>query len=96
LGTHIETQQKVAIKIIPKDSLMSNDGSAGDPNGNGADDKKSLNKKLEREIAIMKLIQHPSVMQLYDVYETEKDLYVSSPSFETFSYLVRLNISSGF
>jgi serine/threonine protein kinase len=39
-------------------------------------DPDSLMKKLEREIAIMKLIQHPSIMALYDVYESSDELSV--------------------
>ena len=63
----METNEKVAIKIITKETV--------DPNVN--DPKKSENnKKLEREITIMKLIRHPHVMQLYDVYETKNELYV--------------------
>lgn len=29
---------------------------------------------IEREIVIMKLIEHPNVMRLYDVWETTSDL----------------------
>jgi len=29
---------------------------------------------LEREIVIMKLIDHPNVMSLHDVWETDKEL----------------------
>lgn len=29
---------------------------------------------IEREIVIMKLIEHPNVMRLYDVWETGSDL----------------------
>lgn len=71
LGTHIETRKMVAIKIIPKDSLQDKptDGKPMSP-----EKKAAMNKKIEREITIMKLIQHPNVMQLYDVYETDKEL----------------------
>jgi hypothetical protein len=31
---------------------------------------------IEREIVIMKLIEHPNVLRLMDVWETEKELYV--------------------
>ena len=31
---------------------------------------------IEREIVLMKLIDHPNVLSLYDVYETSNDLYV--------------------
>jgi hypothetical protein len=33
--------------------------------------------QVEREIAIMKLIEHPHVLGLYDVYENKKYLWVS-------------------
>lgn len=35
---------------------------------------KSDDFKVEREIAIMKLIEHPHVLHLYDVYENKKYL----------------------
>ena len=31
-------------------------------------------KKVEREITIMKLIEHPHVLRLFDVYENKKYL----------------------
>ena len=31
---------------------------------------------IEREVVIMKLIQHPNVIQLYDVYEDSENMYV--------------------
>lgn len=34
----------------------------------------SVLQKVEREIAIMKLIEHPHVLGLYDVYENKKYL----------------------
>lgn len=34
----------------------------------------SVLQKVEREIAIMKLIEHPHVLHLYDVYENKKYL----------------------
>lgn len=73
LGTHIESNNHVAIKIIPKDSLSQEKSENGKPLTPAK--RAALNKKIEREITIMKLIQHPNVMQLYDVYETEKELY---------------------
>jgi len=33
---------------------------------------------IEREIVIMKLIEHPNVLRLYDVWETGNDLCVRS------------------
>ncbi|KAF9965765.1 hypothetical protein BGZ70_004151 [Mortierella alpina] len=76
LAHHRKTTEQVAIKIISKASLAN---------------RAAVNRGIEREIAIMKLINHPHVIRLYDVYETEKELflimeYVSGG--ELFEYLV--------
>ena len=52
----------------------------------------SVLQKVEREIAIMKLIEHPHVLHLYDVYENKKYLYLMLEHVsggELFDYLVR-------
>ncbi|KAL3982674.1 Protein kinase domain family protein [Acanthocheilonema viteae] len=52
----------------------------------------SVLQKVEREIAIMKLIEHPNVLHLYDVYENKKYLYLLLEHVsggELFDYLVR-------
>ncbi|XP_067935758.1 serine/threonine-protein kinase BRSK2-like [Watersipora subatra] len=52
----------------------------------------SVLMKVEREIAIMKLIEHPHVLGLYDVYENKKYLYLILEHVsggELFDYLVR-------
>ncbi|KAG0235424.1 hypothetical protein BGX31_004238 [Mortierella sp. GBA43] len=77
LARHRRTNEKVAIKIIPKASLVN---------------KAAVHRGIEREIAIMKLIKHPHVIRLYDVYETENELflvmeYVSGG--ELFNYLLK-------
>ncbi|KAG0247613.1 Serine/threonine-protein kinase brsk1, partial [Mortierella polycephala] len=59
LACHRRTNEQVAIKIISKASLAN---------------KAAVHRGIEREIAIMKLINHPHVIRLYDVYETEKEL----------------------
>ncbi|KAF9578971.1 hypothetical protein BGW38_004971, partial [Lunasporangiospora selenospora] len=82
LARHRKTNEQVAIKIIPKAALAN---------------RAAVHRGIEREIAIMKLINHPHVIRLYDVYETEQELflvmeYVSGG--ELFEYLVnkgRLN-----
>nr|ACV87297.1 POPK-1 kinase protein [Phallusia mammillata] len=48
--------------------------------------------KVEREIAIMKLIDHPHILGLYDVYENKKYLYLILELIaggELFDYLVK-------
>ncbi|KAF6032455.1 hypothetical protein EB796_009269 [Bugula neritina] len=52
----------------------------------------SVLTKVEREIAIMKLIEHPHVLGLYDVYENKKYLYLILEFVsggELFDYLVK-------
>lgn len=52
----------------------------------------SVLQKVEREIAIMQLIEHPHVLNLYDVYENKKYLYLLLEHVsggELFDYLVR-------
>ncbi|KAJ3159194.1 hypothetical protein HK101_001117, partial [Irineochytrium annulatum] len=88
LGTHIETNHRVAIKIIPKDSFSTD----SDAQNLTPEKRVALNKKIEREITIMKLIQHPNVMQLHDVYETDKELFLILEHVEggeLFDYLVK-------
>ena len=49
-------------------------------------------QKVEREIAIMKLIEHQNVLCLYDVYENRKYLYLVLEHVsggELFDYLVK-------
>ncbi|ORX51587.1 Pkinase-domain-containing protein, partial [Hesseltinella vesiculosa] len=54
LGVHKVTGEKVAVKIISKEHLQSNS---------------SVEKSVKREIAVMKLIKHPSIMRLIDVID---------------------------
>ena len=41
-----------------------------------AEDHERILQGIEREIVIMKLIEHPSIMRLYDVWETSTELYL--------------------
>lgn len=61
MGLHKDTQQQVAVKIVDKTRLQKNP---------------QLLRKLEREIAIMKLMDHAHVTRLYDVYQGKNDMYV--------------------
>ncbi|VDN09911.1 unnamed protein product [Dibothriocephalus latus] len=52
----------------------------------------SVLQKVEREIAIMKLIEHPHVLGLYDVYENRRYLFLILEHVsggELFDYLVK-------
>lgn len=67
LGTHVLTGQKAAVKVVSKSELNED----YDPAANGG-----LPYGIEREIIIMKLLTHPNVLRLYDVWETSKALYL--------------------
>ena len=66
LGTHKRNKFECAFKIIEKKTLE----------GNGSEEGRKLWTKVKREIVILKLIEHPHVLKLYDVLETENRLYL--------------------
>ncbi|CAO3670236.1 unnamed protein product [Umbelopsis ramanniana] len=78
LGIHRVTGEQVAVKIINKAYLSANP---------------AIDKAVKREIAIMKLIHHPSIMALHDVIEDDEspELYLILEYMEggeLFEYLV--------
>lgn len=66
LAKHTETGRLAAIKIVGKGKHEKppHEGQIGD----------SLTASLEREVVIMKLIDHPNVMRLLDVWENSSEL----------------------
>ena len=60
LAVHEQTGFKVAVKIVKKKYLQ----------------KVNTRRQVEREIAILKLIDHPHILKLYDVRETPKHLFL--------------------
>lgn len=77
LAKNMETGKLAAIKIVPKTKSSSR------PN--------SLPYGIEREIIIMKLISHPNVMGLYEVWENKLELFLVLEYVdggELFDYLV--------
>ncbi|CBH15562.1 SNF1-related protein kinases, putative [Trypanosoma brucei gambiense DAL972] len=74
IAVHELTDTKVALKIIPRKVM---------------DDSKS-STKLTREIGILRTLQHPNIMKLYQVVQTKQDIvlileYVSGG--ELFDYI---------
>ncbi|KAF7583056.1 Protein kinase domain family protein [Clavispora lusitaniae] len=67
LGVHSNTGQKAAVKVVSKSEL--NEEYEKPEAG-------QLPYGIEREIIIMKLLTHPNVLRLYDVWETSKALYL--------------------
>lgn len=54
------TEEKVAVKILEKDKIVD----ASDA------------ERVSREIHILKILRHPVVVQLYEIIESEKELYL--------------------
>ncbi|KAG6821187.1 hypothetical protein H0H93_004007 [Arthromyces matolae] len=71
IARHSETGQYAAIKIIPKVLLTSRVSI-----NRMADETEHTQLAIEREIVVMKLLDHPNVMRLYDVWETSTELYL--------------------
>ena len=75
LAIHNQTKEKVAIKVLVKDQIKDE----GD------------RRRVSREIHILKIIRHPNITQLYEIYEDDKELYLImelSPNGELFDYIV--------
>ena len=61
LGIHIPTGEKVAIKIMDKQQILSDE----------------LNKeRVLSEIAILKIVRHNNIIKLYEVMETPQKIYL--------------------
>lgn len=60
VGTHILTGEKVAIKVLEKAKIV---------------DVADV-ERVAREIHILKIIRHPHIVQLYEIVETSKELYL--------------------
>src|SRR6266545_7010167 len=71
IARHSKTGQYAAIKIIPKGSLSSRVSL-----NRLADEVERNLLAVEREIVVMKLIDHPNILKLYDVWETSSSLYL--------------------
>lgn len=61
LAEHKVTGQKVAIKIVKKSVFISTP---------------EMQEKIQREISIMRLLDHPHLLKLVDVYESVRHLYI--------------------
>lgn len=80
LAKHAVTGQTAAIKIVSKKSaamVQSESIAAMDRNARlfpGASPARQIPHGIEREVVIMKLIEHPNVISLYDVWENRGEL----------------------
>lgn len=86
LAKNMETGKLAAIKIVPKKVVRSTNASKKSNAANG-----NLPYGIEREIIIMKLISHPNIMALYEVWENKSELFLVLEYVEggeLFDYLV--------
>jgi 5'-AMP-activated protein kinase, catalytic alpha subunit len=75
LGTHILTGSKVAVKILEKEKIKDS----------------SDTERVSREIKILKLVKHHNIVQLFEIIETSKQLYLImelAEGGELFDYIV--------
>lgn len=75
MGTHTLTKETVAIKILEKDRII---------------DVTDV-ERVSREIHILKLIRHPYIIQLYEIIETPKQIFLVMEfceGGEVFDYIV--------
>ena len=98
LAKHVQTGQLAAVKIVPKTArkvaaAAAAAAAAKENNGKGkGKDAGVLPYGIEREVVIMKLIEHPNIMRLHDVWENKGELYLILEYVEggeLFDYLVR-------
>jgi BR serine/threonine kinase len=61
IGTHIVTGRQYAVKIIRKAQFNV---------------RPDLERKIRREIAIMRILDHPNILKLIDVLESPENLYL--------------------
>jgi len=87
--------QLAAVKIVPKSVTPT---AKKKDDGKGKNTEKAdgvLSYSIEREVVIMKLIEHPNVMSLYDVWENRGELYVLLKVSPNGRYLVLEYIEGG-
>jgi 5'-AMP-activated protein kinase catalytic alpha subunit len=60
LATHVLTGEQVAVKVLEKDRIS---------------DVSDV-ERVAREIHILKIIRHPNLIQLYEIVETNRQLYI--------------------
>ncbi|KAL5522651.1 hypothetical protein ACEPAG_8669 [Sanghuangporus baumii] len=87
VARHYETGQMAAVKILPLENVLSSRYSLH----TRATKAEKHRNGIDREIIMMKLMDHPNIVRIYDVFEGERDLflvleYVNGG--ELFDYLV--------
>ncbi len=78
LARHAVTQQIAAIKIVSKKSaaMVQSASMTRMDNDSSIPGRRTMPFGIEREVVIMKLIEHPNVIDLYDIWENRGELYL--------------------
>ncbi|KAL6942721.1 hypothetical protein ACO0RG_001682 [Hanseniaspora osmophila] len=74
MAINTKTHQHAAVKIVSKSLFTKSQTNTSTIVED--QDNDFLPYGIEREIIIMKLLNHPNVLRLYDVWETDTDLYM--------------------
>jgi serine/threonine-protein kinase HSL1, negative regulator of Swe1 kinase len=83
LAQHRVTRQLVAVKIVAKSTAHKNQaGSLANldsidvrtPSTNADQGLRRMPLAIEREVAILKLIQHPNIIKLFDIWENRSEM----------------------
>lgn len=69
LGVHREWGEEVAVKLIKRDKVGSDNGQL---NINGPPKDPAKMSKVEREIHVLKDVRHPNIVRLYEVIESDR------------------------
>ncbi|KXN91564.1 Serine/threonine-protein kinase HSL1 [Leucoagaricus sp. SymC.cos] len=72
IARHRRTGQLAAVKILPIAPLVNSRSSLATQQAKS--EKQRLG--IDREITMMKLMNHPNIMRIYDVFEGEKELFL--------------------
>ncbi|SCU99019.1 LAME_0G01486g1_1 [Lachancea meyersii CBS 8951] len=75
IAQHESTGQQAAVKVVSK-SVFGTQINGNSSTVVGSSDPDVLPYGIEREIIIMKLLNHLNVLRLYDVWETNSSLYM--------------------
>ncbi|KAI0476178.1 hypothetical protein GGR56DRAFT_458285 [Xylariaceae sp. FL0804] len=82
LARHEHTKETVAVKIIPRNATqMSQSGSLAeldkwDRKRDEFSTERQMPLSIEREVAMLKLIDHPHINKLYDIWENRSEIYL--------------------
>ncbi|KAG2357325.1 kinase-like domain-containing protein [Suillus spraguei] len=72
IAKHRRTGQLAAVKILPLQPIVNSRASLATQQAKS--EKQRLG--IDREIIMMKLMDHPNILRIYDVFEGEKELYL--------------------